>query len=296
MDITQIYMEVLIMKLNFKGYIIIVVFLIFSILSMFLKFVQIEGETLYLGEIISRTGDISSFIIYSVVFSGSFFIFFSYLLHLDYTYKTVNSNKSAFGLVYIFVFLVCFSQFGLQIIITKNITLLTIIQYISIGLTSLCFLFLGLSFLGIIKERYIYYYFMFSPILLFLIRIVRTFSSDTTTIEITDIWFETIYLCCMALFLNGSARVLTGCDLKVNRTSLFFYGIFGGFLGLVGTIPRYISSIFFGTENIYIDDMIHISDFAISIYALFFTFVILKSYKFGEEQVPVMEPIIQLPI
>lgn len=274
------------------------VFLIITLIAMYLRTILIINNTGVDGMYIHESNTMVSVLKEITIISGLFFWILPFLDKAPEENRTRNRDKllgfsmMIFGGVMMFIGLVDFFYI-LQIVWSSNIK--EIISLISMTPNSVMKIILALftfisgwmtSTISIkvlsgapINNNYLLS--MMFTVSLF-IRGIIFFKSTNTIATIRDNAYTILAISFGTLFLYGACRLLFNCEIKSGYRIAVSYGYLAIFFGLLNTVPNYVA--FFMKKNLFfsVKDTNGISNITIAIFAIIFLVVIL--FSDGERQ------------
>ncbi len=254
------------MRFNFKNLSIFLVFVIFNIFLILMRFFQINNNIVFTPSLLSNV-NISSFII-----STAFLIFAFIALVFSFSMsKNISNTKLKFNLVFGLLNLFSSILILFDIIIyiyfkDKNVDFYSL-ELVFLILTFIAFLGLSLYNLKIIKINLVYY-FMLSPVFLFLIKLIRNFSSEVSASKISSNYLNIIFICSLLLFMHFSLKFLISGNYSNGKSLMIFSGFICSLLGFISCIPTII---LYFSSTINLEDTINtFSNLGFSIYSISF--------------------------
>lgn len=259
------------MKLNFKNLSVFLIFIICNIFLILMRFFQINNNIVFTPSL-SISVNISSFIISTVFLIFTFIaLIFSFSMS-----KNISNNKLKFnllfGLLNLFSSLLILFDVIIYIVFKDKNANFYNLELVFLILTFISFLAISLYNLKIIKINLIYYL-MLSPVILFLIKLIRNFSSEVSAAKISSNYLNIIFICSLLLFMHFSLKFLISGNSSNGKSLMIFSGFICSLLGFISCIPTiflYISSV------IPLEDTINtFSNLGFSIYSISFLFFLL---------------------
>lgn len=156
----------------------------------------------------------------------------------------------------------------------------SVLNFVFIILSFIGFLVYALGSIGLFKFKNGFNYLLFSPIFLYLIRLVENFTGTISAYKINHNFINTIYMCCMVLFLHMVFKSVILNNSFIKMPLAIFTGIIGSFFGFFISITNIVHSIF--ESGVSIAGSFYLTDAAISLYSIVFILLLFTNQKITE--------------